>query len=61
MLVAGIVVALAFGAFFTWHPGWGIPLVASTNPGTSREYAAALLGLLVLGVVAMGMDFRDWL
>jgi hypothetical protein len=27
---------------------------------TSREYAGGLVGLLVLGFAALGLDWRDW-
>lgn len=57
MIVCGVVVAVGFGAFMTFNPGWGIPFMASTSPSNRREYAAAMLGLLVLGAVAVGMEW----
>lgn len=57
LLLVGIValIALAAGIFLL------VPPVAPAPGVSSKEVAAAFLGLIILVVAVLGPDFRDWL
>lgn len=58
LLLVGFVALFGLAAFLTLGPG--VPFEMAVGE-SSRMYAAGFLGLLLLGALVMGADFRDWL
>lgn len=54
-------IVLALGLYVWWSPTAGLPVVASGKLESRRELFAGFLGLLVLAVVAFGLDWQEWM
>lgn len=42
-------------------PGEALAAETGSGESRSREYLVAFVGLVLIGMVALGVDFRDWL
>lgn len=61
IIIGGVVLGLSLGLYLWISPTATAPVLASTVPVSRREYGAAFLGLMLLFLVAFGMDWQDWM
>ena len=61
LLVAGIVLGASIGLLVWLSPVTAVPVMASTTPASRKEYGAAFLGLFLLFILALGLDWQDWM
>ena len=60
ILVVGIVGLIGLILVLMAMPGTVMTAKVANGEPADRTGVAALLGLLILGFMALGMDFRDW-
>lgn len=58
LLLIGFAALFGIAAFLTLGPGVPFEMAVGAD---SRTYGAAFLGLILLGALILGPDFRDWL
>lgn len=61
VLVVGVVGLIGLVVVLMATPGTVMTAKVASGEPADRTGVAALLGLLVLGFMALGMDLRDWL
>lgn len=60
ILLAGVVSLVGVFVFLMAQPGSLVSAKVASGEPAHREELAALVALLVLGMAALGLDFRDW-
>lgn len=60
LLVGGVVVLVGVVVVLMATPGSVVTARYASGEPANREALAALVGLLMLGFLAMGFDLRDW-
>lgn len=60
MLVGGVVVLVGVVVVLMATPGSVVTAKYASGEPANREALAALVGLLMLGFLALGFDLRDW-
>ena len=61
LLAGGVVVLVGVVVVLMATPGSVVTARYASGEPANREALGALVGLLMLGLLAMGFDFRDWL
>ena len=59
-LVVGVLAVVATVIVLQATPGSVLTERTANGSPTHREYVVAFVGVLLLGLMALGMDFRDW-
>lgn len=60
VLVGGVVVLVGVVVVLMATPGSVVTAKYASGEPANREALAALVGLLMLGFLALGFDMRDW-
>lgn len=61
LLAAGVVLLIGVVVVLMATPGSVVTAKYASGEPANREMLAALVGLLMMGFLAMGFDMRDWL
>lgn len=60
LLVGGVVVLIGAFVVLMATPGSVVTAKYASGEPANREALGALVGLLMMGLLALGFDFRDW-